>query len=455
MRYNSNYRSRSKKGRNFNALSFLMPFIILICLGVIIILVIRLISTLTQNDLSKGVKFDVVAGEVQVKSWGTDTFVDFKTGSYLMEGDEIKTTKDSKVIMEFEDGSIVRLDDETDLIVDTMDFEKDSSVKLMLVDGQIWVNKSYKDTSKTLLTIDMGHIVLRSNDSSIFSLQTNMDETVRVLNGKSVFVDVMSENSEDVVETVTVAVGQEAQFNNEILAQFWNFDSPSIVEPFSDEFRDGKFYSWNLSEDKRPSSLVDGELDSELGNVVEDGLVSVDPEALNGEVVGPVVDKENVDANLDPVVEVVPEEKPVVDVSSSLATPKLVNINGASSPNDFGLYVVTSHLATITGSISGASAVYVNDYKLSKFLPGNTTWTYFANADYDLMTEGENIFNVYAVDANGKKSQILTFKVFYKPEVVVAPAPVVEPTPVVEETAPVEPAPVEPAVPVVEEPAHL
>ncbi|MEK7127071.1 MAG: hypothetical protein AAB848_03095, partial [Patescibacteria group bacterium] len=90
--------------------------------------------------------------------------------------------------------------------------------------------------------------------------------------------------------------------------------------------------------------------------------------------------------------------------------------------NANGFYEVTSHLATLTGQISGADKVVVNGYTLQKFKPGDITWTYFANADYGLMKVGENIYEVYAFDAAGNKSEKLTVKVLYTPPAVVPAA---------------------------------
>jgi len=58
----------------------------------------------------------------------------------------------------------------------------------------------------------------------------------------------------------------------------------------------------------------------------------------------------------------------------------------------------------------------VNGYILKKFKVGDKTWSYFANADYGLMKEGENSYEVYTIDANGNKSSSITVKVMYKPE---------------------------------------
>ncbi|MBI2634792.1 hypothetical protein HYW82_03950, partial [Candidatus Peregrinibacteria bacterium] len=95
--------------------------------------------------------------------------------------------------------------------------------------------------------------------------------------------------------------------------------------------------------------------------------------------------------------------------------PTITSVAGGAQLDANGFYRVTSRVATLTGGISGAAKVIVNDYTLQKFKAGDVSWSYFANADFGLMKVGENIYQVYAVDAAGNKSEPLTVKVFYTP----------------------------------------
>jgi hypothetical protein len=64
----------------------------------------------------------------------------------------------------------------------------------------------------------------------------------------------------------------------------------------------------------------------------------------------------------------------------------------------------------------------VNGYTLTKFKAGSTSWSYFANADFGLMKAGDNTYEIYGLDANGKKGESLIIKVFYTPQSL-TPAP--------------------------------
>ncbi len=125
-----------------------------------------------------------------------------------------------------------------------------------------------------------------------------------------------------------------------------------------------------------------------------------------------------------------------------MAKPGIVSVAGGTQKDANGYYVVKSNPATLMGSASGAAKVVVNGYELQKYQSGSGTWSYYANADFGLMKEGENTYEIYSLDAEGNKSEVLIVKVIYAP-----PAPVVEEpaaeTPATEptETTPETPAP--------------
>jgi len=60
---------------------------------------------------------------------------------------------------------------------------------------------------------------------------------------------------------------------------------------------------------------------------------------------------------------------------------------------------------TIQGTApANTSGIMVNDYRLQLFQPGNTTWSYLASVQLQNLKQGENIFDVYALDSAGNKS---------------------------------------------------
>ena len=53
---------------------------------------------------------------------------------------------------------------------------------------------------------------------------------------------------------------------------------------------------------------------------------------------------------------------------------------------------------------AGTAAIYVNDYKLQLFRAGDPDWSYLASKRFDNLKDGENVFNVVAEDASGTRS---------------------------------------------------
>lgn len=85
-----------------------------------------------------------------------------------------------------------------------------------------------------------------------------------------------------------------------------------------------------------------------------------------------------------------------------------------SEPSD-GATLTTAPIL-FTGTVPvGTSEVLVNEYKLTGFTAGETSWKYNASPDYENLEEGENEFEIVAVSESGDRSSI-TIKITYEPE---------------------------------------
>jgi len=434
------YRSRAKAHR---AVDYIMPFLIIIAVGVIVVLLFNLFKAVFAPETSGDAFLHLESGSVQVKMFGTDDYFSLTSDALVMQGDELVTSADSKVIIEFFDGTVMRLDGGTNVVLEQIGDGDEPYVDLMLVDGRLWFNKFYKSAVDTSVEVKMSNVVVKSDFDDIFEVESDFDEVVRVLRG-DVMVDVLSQDGSKVVETEKVGVGQEIVFTDNILDAYWKFQSPSVLSALSDEFKQTRWYEWNIAEDEEPTEFSKSAILGEGSDFVEVVPEVMEPEAgvsddvEEDDVVEPDVEEEVVEEVVEEEVVEEPEEE--VDLGS-LGTPTITSVAGVTETNDGGFYVVTSNPATLTGGISGAEDVVVSGYTLQKFVAGDGTWTYYANADYGLMEVGENTYEVYAVAPDGTHSASITVKVLYQP-----PAPVVEEEPVEEE--PVEEEPVEEEVPV-------
>jgi hypothetical protein len=318
-----------------------------------------------------------------------------------------------------------------------------------------------------------------SQQGSIYEVENNSEQAVRVFNGNTsdVSANVYSKDGTKVVETEKIGVGQEIVFSPAAFEKYWAFQSPSVLTAASDEFKLSPWYLWNTAEDKTPTVFEK----SVNGNQ----FVKANPEVIvpaTGTTVGadgsatmePTVTPVSPEGTLPEGVEMKPGDattstSPVIpvttgavgsidttkptDVAKSLTAtpvtptkvtatlpkPTITSVGGVTTLDKDGYYVVKANPVTLTGSVAGGvTGVSVNGYKLTKFKAGDATWNYFANADYGLMKEGNNTYEVYAISANGDMGPSITVKVKYVPEKAAAPAtpatPVAPATPAADTT---------------------
>lgn len=78
-----------------------------------------------------------------------------------------------------------------------------------------------------------------------------------------------------------------------------------------------------------------------------------------------------------------------------------------TSPNQGKDWATDQNEFTIRGNApEGTESIIVNDYVLSKYQPGNETWSYIAAERFDNLTKGVNVYEVYAQAVSGKKELI-------------------------------------------------
>jgi hypothetical protein len=396
-----------------------MPFLIIIAIGVVLVLLFNLWKALFSEDDLKGAYVHIADGSMQLKTWGTEDFFNLSSDALVLQGDEIKTSADSILIVEFFDGTLMRVAGGSHLLFQGVDGSgKVPHLEILFVDGKIWFNKLYKDSGDTEIVVVTDNVRVVSNVTSIFSVDNEFDEAVRVTHGE-VMVEVMSGDDEKVVDEVKIGVSQQMIFTEQALAKFWEFQSPDLLEGINVEYMESDWYRWNISEDESPSvfsktASADGQFVEVAPEIIEgvEGVEGV--ENGSGEGGDEVVALEDGGDEGDAVT-----NEPVV--SSSLKRPTITSVSGLTDTNADGFFVVTSDMGVLLGSVSGAKDVVVNGYTLQQFKSGDETWKYSANA-YGLMQPGENTYEVYAVDADGFKSEVLVVKVLFEPS-----APVSQP----------------------------
>ncbi|MBI4975172.1 FecR domain-containing protein, partial [Candidatus Peregrinibacteria bacterium] len=212
-----------------------MPFLIIICVGIIVVLLFNLWGAVFGNKKVYGANLHMVSGSASMKTWNTNDFFNLTSDALVLQGDEIRTSSDAKVIMEFFDGTIVRVGGGSDLVLTSLDDSESSpAIDVLLVNGQVWFNKVYKN-SKAVISVTTDATSVKSIGSDIFEVENLMDKVVRVVYGDPVKLDILKEDGGKAVETETVGVGQEIIITKDVLAKYRQFQSPSVLMALSDE----------------------------------------------------------------------------------------------------------------------------------------------------------------------------------------------------------------------------
>ncbi len=106
----------------------------------------------------------------------------------------------------------------------------------------------------------------------------------------------------------------------------------------------------------------------------------------------------------------IPDKEKVMAETAPLIIPSGEDTSAVlaiTAPNGGKDFETAETKITLEGTAPrGTQAVLVNDYALRKFLPGQTTWTYVASAEFENLRPGTNVFKVYAEDAKGVRTLV-------------------------------------------------
>ena len=388
---------------------FIFPFLLLIVIGVLAVFGFKLIYSYFWAADKDAVFLYIAEGQAQIKLWGTEDYVKAYNGTRVLQGDEVFVAKDSKVIVEFFDGTVVRVAGGTDVVFN--EIYKDGSgfeAQLVLKSGDVWVNKTSLSGANTNFYVLTDNVLIQAvlGVGAIFDVGNEAGiEVVRVLYG-GVDADVYSENGGTTVDHIAAQEGSQALFDKEKLERFWKFQAPNVVENIAVEFRESSWYLWNLMEDKDPTDFsgVVGE---------EEPAPEPEPEPELGSA--PALEAVPEPApELEPALE--PASAPVVPDLGPLNTPSIVEINGVVwSGEDV---TVDAEPVKVVGKVSGAMTLFVNGYQLQRFEPkeGEEQFVYWMKEEYKNLVPGENTYEVYALAADGTRSGSVYFKVIYEPK---------------------------------------
>lgn len=466
------------------------------------------------------VYFYVAQGNAKILPYGTSEWQDAFSGTKLLAGDSVKTLQGGRLVLQFYNGSVVRLEQDSGItLVDVAKRSGDEKIALTLDFGAAWVNRVItEDTKTSKFELKTEHMLVKDVGNIVEVEKAEATEVVRVLKG-AIKVDIYAndDNKNEVADTQDVGVGQELDLDPATLKSFKNHENPSALIAIRDEFKGSSWYAWNVQEDEhatdfarqpKPNVLTGGtssqtqassqtqvtgstqtsgsqtvqqtqsnqvpkvtitspaqpEVTVTTGKLTISGTASsgtakifvtqtlagtlenyqlqkfkagdptftynlaesygnlkqgdntyvfygVDVDGHKGTSMSQVVVHYNVGAGSTQQT----QQTQATQQNQALTAPKVLSFNGVNSST------VTVGVVKIVGEVQGAAKVIVNGFTLGKFVPGTTSWIYYANENGDNLKPGVNDYDAYAVDAQGNESAHTKFTITYnKP--VVAPA---------------------------------
>ncbi|MBU0577846.1 FecR family protein [Patescibacteria group bacterium] len=453
--YQSNKRMPRKRMRDY-----FMPFFIIVLILAIVVFGWRTLNKVlideNRNTSGEKIFLNIENGSAKAMTVGKGEWKNVPDSIYLYSGEKLKTGTDGRASLTFSDQSIVRLDTNTEIELVQLEKKHEAYItEVALEDGQIWAkieNISNPDSSFTVST-DLLVIDSRGGDFAVTD-----PGTVYVMEGNT---QVSIKYDDEIIKTVNVGVGQQFSIDGEGVSQLNEGLETDLIFALSDTFKSSSWYRWNIKKDGAISAFEEGsdegdnvdlqdpaspeETDEDLDETIVPGrLVSITKPSQNTETnqssitLEGLFDADKVEAvyiggkkatitgnnkwkissfaltqegensltveaedslgqrtSLDPFVityDTTPPEAPVIEEPTPDEGEDSVTIDDVEQ--------------IIKGSVSTDTyAVIVNDYRLSKYVPGSEKFEYYAKVAYGNLEVGENEYIAYAEDKAGNQSE--------------------------------------------------
>ncbi|MBN1494520.1 FecR domain-containing protein [Candidatus Peregrinibacteria bacterium] len=360
-------------------IDYILPFLIIICTGVIVVLGYQLWTSLNTDNNEKDIYMYVAQGSSKILPWGAGEWERGYNGTRLLQGDSLKTQSGGRIVMEFFNDHYIRLDESTELSLNEIKKNGEAyEITVILSEGKIWINNNENSQTPVKFTVQTNHTVVKTVGTIYEIEQTAASEVLRVIKGAimaDIFIDDNGKKSK--VETLQIGVGQEAILTDQVIQQYVQRLSPSVVNALSDIFKDSGFYKWNMAEDQNPTDFTSSSYVATLSDEFATPEISTE-ETSEAELASPVI---------------------TVPSSLNFSTPESsLTIRGTT----------VSATKKMMVEIKAGSAT--NTYELNLYMPGNTDWSFIVSQDAGTMKTGLNEYYFYALgdeDAKSAKTKLI------------------------------------------------
>ena len=360
----------------------------------------------------------------------------------LYPGDRVSTGANSHASLQFLDGTQVRMQENTVVTIMENAFhgKEHAQQEFTLESGLVWFHiperRSFTGSVTSTVTTDAYNAQIPSGTEALFG-----DRTITLFTSDGLGAEVAVEGLE---EMVVVGEGQSLALPNTIVSgmDLYAYRTPldprAMASPFLQESRDRIGITASAPEPPTPDTTepvitadilsISTPADEEIvtaGTVTVSGSTgeSVTSVRVNGYGTEPqgaakqfslelaLPDEEQVSITI----EAIADDGSVVDQAIRTI---YRHRDPPDSPHflepisDGGVYKTAQGKLTIVGTApQNAVGIIVNDFRLQKFTPGTTSWSYIANEAFDNFQRGENIFTAKAVGKNGLESEPVTITV--------------------------------------------
>lgn len=419
-----------------------------------------------KSTMSQKVFLNIESGSAKAMTVGKGEWQNAPDKIYLYRDEHVKTGSDGRATLTFFDQSIARMNTDTEMLFTSLKKKGDTyNIEAQLEKGDIWTKvqqitnpDSTFSLTTDLITLDTrGAVLSLSAPGTVYVMEGNVqigvkydDEVIKTFNlgvGQQFIVDAEKIESIEKGEDVEVIFALSDTFKRTNWYR-WNIKKDGAVNAFEESDLDEASMREENAETEDSTSDVESNPASDEGNTEIDlanvGRVvyvtkpskgtetnnsailvqgNFDEEKINAVFVNGTkatitgagkwevdsiklsfegenelkIEAENLDGNrikLDSLVVVYDKTPPK---APAITSPVLEE--GAES------FAVEDVEQLIEGTVDkDTAAVIVNDYRLTKYVPGSKEFTYYAKTEYGNLNKGENEYTVYAEDKAGNRS---------------------------------------------------
>ena len=321
----------------------------------------------------------LIQGSTDFALTDSEQWVTSTSDAALISGERIRTQNNSEASLTFLERSNVYLSENTQITIDrfTKTDSGKNTVELTLHKGQIWSKIDESDFNKE----SGSSFVINSPgaktyvEGTVLDIQsTDNQDTIRLIKGKANVDVYLNEDSKESTN-LNIGVGQKVIVNEASLAELKS--GTDIVESIDQSFQES---NWHLSH-------LEQFFPKEAADIAE--RIQRNKPTTNI----PTSEEEGAPANVDPSIE-----------SPQILSPE----NNASIP-------ATEIDMIIEGTAPPeAEFITVNGYTLTKYIPGDRKWSYFAAKKFGTLNPGENTYKVVATTRDGRTSEGTTLTINYE-----------------------------------------